>query len=690
MLANPDGLGAIWDGSGVRFALFSAHAKRVDLILFDSDHNPVRTIPVTGRTGQVWHVYVGGIAPGQRYGYRVHGPWEPKAGHRFNAKKVLLDPYVRAVSRMPIWDRSLYGHDTGVDDLVISGKDSARSAPIGAVVALNRAPRTFAKIPWSDTIIYETHVKGLSMLHPEVPAKLRGTYMGAASEPVLTHLQKLGVTTIEFLPVHAAVQDERLVRAGLSQYWGYNTLSYFAPDPRFATGDGLSAPDEFRAMVDAFHVADFEVILDVVYNHTGEGDHLGPTLSFRGLDNASYYMPLPENPRYLYDSTGCGNTLNVSCAYVKQLIMDSLRYWVEVMHVDGFRFDLATSLLRDAQGVNLQAGLLQMIQQDPVLSRVKLIAEPWDLGHGGYRLGAFPAPWREWNDKYRDTARRFWCKKGFVAGEFATRLSGSSDLFAHGHRQPSASINYVTCHDGFTLEDLVSYNTKCNEANGEHGQDGSNINYSTNCGVEGLTGEIAILARRDRLKRSLLTTLFMSQGVPLLLGGDELGRSQQGNNNPYCQDNAVSWYSWEFGVRERAMLEFVRALIAFRKAHPGLRRTCFLTGKQDSGGAKDVVWWHPNGREMNSEDWHRTRAFAMWLAAPDMLLMCFNATGIEHFFTLPDVETRGGWWGAIGMDPAPLGSRVQIPPQSVVVATAGPCRSAKAFGASGKRVQVPA
>lgn len=684
MSTKPTRLGATWNGKGVDFALFSAHAKRVELILFDAQHKLTRTVPVRARTDNVWHVYVEGLAPGQRYGYRVDGPWRPTEGHRFNAKKVLLDPYARAISRMPIWDRSLYGHDVESSDLAISGKDSATSAPIGAVVATNSEPSTFAPIPWSDTIIYETHIKGLSMLHPAVPTELRGTYRGAVAEPVIAHLKRLGVTSIELLPVHVAVQDERLVKMGLAQYWGYNSLSYFAPDPRLAAGDGLSAPGEFRQMVQTLHAAGFEVLLDVVYNHTGEGNHLGPTLSFRGLDNASYYIPQPDNTRYLYDTTGCGNTLNVACAHVRQLIMDSLRYWVEEMHVDGFRFDLATSLLRDSRGVNMQADLLQMIQQDPVLSRVKLIAEPWDLGPGGYRLGAFPAPWREWNDRYRDAVRRFFCNQAPVSGEFATRVAGSSDLFAAGHRTPSESVNYVTCHDGFTLEDLVSYTTKRNDANGEQGRDGPSVNYSTNCGTEGPTNEAGTLACRKRLKQSLLTTLFVSQGVPILHGGDEIGRTQRGNNNAYCQDNEISWYDWTLGSREKEMFEFVCTLIAFRKAHRGLCRDHFLTGRKGSDGTRDVVWWHPDGREMNSSDWSHALAFAMWLAAPDMLLVCFNSLGRAQSFTLPQLKTGGEWWSAIGLEPAPLGETVRIPPQSVVVATVGRYDSGQTPGALGE------
>ncbi|MDE2731596.1 MAG: glycogen debranching protein GlgX [Bacteroidota bacterium] len=659
--------GTHFDGSGVHFAVFSAHAERVELVLFDANHHPVRTVNVTGRSGDIWHVYVAGARPGQRYGYRVHGPWSPVKGHRFNAGKVLLDPFARAISRMPVWNRCLYGYDTGADDLAICRSDSAHYAPVGVVMENMSTLRSPLNIPWSDTIIYETHIKGLTQLHPDVPAELRGTYLGAASAPILDHLKRLGVTAVELLPVHAAVQDERLVRSGLSQYWGYNTLSFFAPDPRFASGDGISAVREFQLMVDALHEAGLEVILDVVFNHTGEGDHLGPTLSFRGLDNASYYLGRSGNARFNFDVTGCGNTLNVAHPFVKQLIMDSLRYWVEVMQVDGFRFDLASSLLRDDRKVSVRAGLLQMIQQDPVLSAVKLIAEPWDTGRGGYRLGQFPYPWREWNDKFRNGVRQFWTAQGADAGQFATRLAGSSDLFRACRRPPSSSINYVTCHDGFTLEDLVSYTIKRNAANGEQNKDGSDANYSTNCGEEGPTTCPDVRARRDQLKRSLLSTLLLSQGVPMLLGGDELGRTQGGNNNPYCQDNEVSWYHWAPAARDKELAAFMGQLIALRKAYPELRRIGYLTGEASDDGTRDVVWWHPDRRAMTPTDWRNSRVFGMQLSR---LLVLFNATGEVCDFRLPDPPCGGDWIGCIGLNSVPLGTSVEVPASGVVVAAA--------------------
>lgn len=666
-------LGPYLDQNGVNFSIFSANANRVELVLFDEEHSPERTIDVNGRTGDVWHVYVPGVRAGQRYAYRVHGPWAPDEGHRFNSAKLLLDPYARSISRMPVWDESLFGYDRNRDDRVLNPADSASYAPIGVVTDPGNSGRLKPPldIPWIDTVIYETHVKGLSIQNPDVPPSLRGTYLGAASDAVLGHLQHLGVTTIELLPVYATVQDERLVRNGLSQYWGYNPLSYFAPDPRFSTRGPASAIEEFRVMVDAMHDHGFEVILDVVYNHTGEGDHLGPTLSWRGIDNASYYVPKSGQPRFLYDSTGCGNTLRAEHVYVRRLIMDSLRYWVEVMNVDGFRFDLASTLLREHGRFNRQSGWLQMVQQDPVLSRVKLIAEPWDLGYSGYQLGSYPPPWREWNDKYRDVVRRYWSGEFGITGQFATRIAGSSDLFAPGHRRPSSSINYITSHDGFTLQDLVSYERKHNEANQEHSRDGRSVNYSQNCGQEGSSTNLDILAHRDRLKRSLLTTLFVSQGVPMLLGGDELGRTQQGNNNPYCQDNEISWYDWNLGESNKEQLEFVRELIAFRKAHPSLRRNRFLTGQVETNGLPDAIWWHPEGHVMRSEDWASTQAFGMWLAAPDMLLICFNPTDNVVRFKLSD-EYAWNWglgWGesTVVPDEDSKGGVASVSPQSVLI-----------------------
>ena len=681
MIREITSLGAQLDQNGANFAIFSAHADGVELVLLDEEHRIERTIDVSTRTGDVWHAYVAGVCSGQRYAYRVHGPWAPDDGLRFNAAKLLLDPYAREISRMPQWHESLFGHDRNEDDRVLNPADSAPYAPIGVVVdsGPTTGAKVFPRIPWRDTVIYETHVKGLSVLHPDVPPALRGTYLGAASAPVLSHLKSLGVTTVELLPVHAAVQDERLVQGGLSQYWGYNPLSYFAPDSRFAAGDAASVAAEFRAMVDTMHDAGLEVILDVVYNHTGEGNHVGPTLSWRGIDNASYYVAKPGQSRFLYDSTGCGNTLRAEHPFVRRLIMDSMRYWVEVMNVDGFRFDLTSTLLRERCEVNMQSGWLQMVQQDPILSRVKLIAEPWDVGRRGYRLGACPAPWREWNDKYRDAVRRYWRGESGMAGELATRLAGSSDLFKAGHRRPSSSINYVTSHDGFTLLDLVSYRQKRNLANLEDNKDGTNANYSQDCGKEGPSADQRVVAQRNRLRRSLLTTLFVSQGVPMLLGGDELGRTQLGNNNAYCQDNEISWYDWDIDPSGQEMLDFVRQLIAFRKAHPSLRRNRFLTGEVGANGLPDAVWWHPEGRAMQSEDWAKAHAFGMWLAAPDMLLICFNPTGEPVRFKLSDdyVWSWGLGWGehSVLMDSESEGSFASVDFQSVLVLHAQPSTS---------------
>ena len=563
---QPAPLGATWDGLGVNFALYSDHAEKVELVLFDAPEHtePAWTGELTERTGPIWHGYIPGLRPGQLYGYRVHGPFEPEKGHRFNANKVLLDPYAKAIGRPLDWHKSLFGYEVGHadEDLSFSAEDSAAYAPLGAVIEEGFAwgDDRLLNIPWQDTIIYETHVKGISKLHPEVPEPLRGTYLGLCSEPMLDHFRELGVTTIQLLPVHAKVNDWHLVKKGLSQYWGYNTLAYFAPEPSYSSNGSISAVRDFKMMVRSLHAAGFEVIVDVVYNHTGEGNRLGPTLSFRGIDNLSYYKANPDNPRYLMDYTGTGNTLHAGNPHVLQLIMDSLRYWVLEMHVDGFRFDLAAALARDLYEINMLSSFFQVIQQDPVLSQVKLIAEPWDVGPGGYQVGSFPWQWAEWNGRYRDAVRRFWRGDDGMKGEFATRFSGSSDLYELSGRRPFASINFLTAHDGFTIEDLVSYNEKHNAANQEGNRDGSNANYSTNCGVEGPTQDPVILGKREALKRSLITSLLLSQGVPMLLGGDELSRGRRGNNNPYCQDNEINWFNWDLSDRKQAFLEFVRGV----------------------------------------------------------------------------------------------------------------------------------
>src|SRR5688500_14822733 len=599
----PYPLGATWDGGGVNFALFSEHATAVELCLFDSPDATVEsvTIPLTEQTDMVWHGYLPDIRPGQLYGYRVHGPHDPAAGHRFNRRKVLLDPYAGVIGREARWHPSLFGypHDGSTEDC--DQQDSAPYAPLAAVIDASftwgddRPPRT----PWHETVIYELHVKGFSKLNPQVPEPLRGTYLGLASEAGISHLKALGVTAVELMPVHHHLDEARLWEHGLVNYWGYNTLSYFAPDTRFAMSTApLDCVREFKTMVRALHAAGLEVILDVVYNHTAEGDHHGPMLSLRGIDNASYYRLQPDNCARYQDFTGCGNTLNMRSPRVLQLIMDSLRYWVLEMHVDGFRFDLASALARELHAVDKLGAFFDIIHQDPVLSTVKLIAEPWDLGEGGYQVGNFPPRWAEWNGKYRDTLRAFWRGDGGGVSELATRLSGSSDLYAQSGRLPYASINFITSHDGFTMADLVSYERKHNEANLEGNRDGENHNISWNCGVEGPTNDPDINALRRKHRRNLMASLLLSHGVPMLSGGDELGRTQRGNNNPYCQDNEISWTGWQTDDHGAAFLAFVRNLIALRRAQPVLRRRRFFLGRSIRGATvKDVAWLDTAARE---------------------------------------------------------------------------------------------
>jgi len=662
---QPYPLGANWDGLGVNFALYSAHADQVALVLFDKpgDKSPSRTIILPERTGPVWHGYLPGLRPGQLYGFRVYGPYRPHDGQRFNPNKVLLDPYARAIGRSLIWHPSVFGYKIGHQDadLSFSETDSAPFAPLGAVIGNgfawgdDRQPR----IPWEETIIYETHVKGISERHPDVVKGHRGTYLGLASPPILDHFIKLGVTTVQLLPVHAKLQDQRLVKAKLSQYWGYNTLAYFAPEPSYSTNGPLTAVEDFKMMVKTLHAVGLEVIIDVVYNHTCGGNHLGPTFSFRGLDNKSYYKSNPNDARFLMDYTGTGNTLDVGNPHVLQLIMDSLRYWVQEMHVDGFRFDLAAALARDLYEINMLSAFFQVIQQDPILSQVKLIAEPWDVGPGGYQIGEFPWQWTEWNGKYRDAVRQFWSGKERTGGEFATRVAGSSDLYELSGRHPCASINFVTAHDGYTLEDLVSYEQKHNAANLEDNRDGHNANYSTNCGVEGPSKSAKVVALREARKRALVASLMLSQGVPMLLGGDELSRTQLGNNNAYCQDNALNWYDWQMDEHKESFLLFVQKLIAFRKEHPNFRRHRFLTGQIQDGVTKDVTWWHPNGREMNNLDWLSAdlHAFGMLLRgeticdrsvsgatiSDDSFLVLFNAGASDCDVLLPKMLSEGNW-----------------------------------------------
>jgi isoamylase len=607
---SPYPLGATWDGVGVNFAILTEHGTRVELCLFDSIDAEVEslTIPLPEQTDMVWHGYLPDVHPGQLYGYRVHGPYAPEHGHRFNPRKLVMDPYAKVIGRPTRWHDALFGfrisapHDTAPDE-----RDSAPYAPLGAVVddAFTWGSDRPLRTPWHETLIYELHIKGFTQLHPHVPEQLRGTYLGLASEPAIRHLTSLGVTAVEIMPAHHHTDEWHLVQRGLKNYWGYNTLSYFAPDPRYALSPApLEAVREFKVMVRALHAAGLEVILDVVYNHTAEGNHLGPTLSLRGIDNSSYYRLLPDNRRYYQDFTGTGNTLNVRSPRVLQLIMDSLRYWVLEMHVDGFRFDLASALARELHAVDKLGAFFDIIHQDPVLSQVKLIAEPWDLGEGGYQVGNFPPKWTEWNGKYRDSVRRFWRGDKGAVSELATRLSGSSDLYEQSGRRPYASINFVTAHDGFTLADLVSYNEKHNEANGENNHDGENHNLSWNCGAEGPTNDRRILDLRARQRRNLMATLLLSVGVPMISGGDELGRTQKGNNNAYCQDNEISWTHWDLSTSERDFLQFVKQLIRIRKENPVLRRRKFLQGRRIRGaGVLDITWLDAWGDEMADETW---------------------------------------------------------------------------------------
>jgi glycogen operon protein len=607
----PYPLGATWDGVGVNFAIFSEHATRVELCLFDSLDSEVEslTIPLPEQTDMVWHGYLPDVHPGQLYGYRVHGPYAPHAGHRFNPNKLVIDPYAKVVGRATRWNEALFGFTVETDDdTSFDSRDSAPYAPLAAVVdnAFTWGEDRPLRTPWHETLIYELHVKGFTQLNPLVPEALRGTYLGLASEPAIRHLTSLGVTAVELMPVHHHTDEWHLIQRGLRNYWGYNTLCYFAPDVRYAAaGRPLEAVREFKMMVRALHAAGLEVILDVVYNHSAEGNHLGPTLSLRGIDNSSYYRLEPHNRRFYQDFTGTGNTLNMRSPRVLQLIMDSLRYWVLEMHVDGFRFDLASALARELHAVDKLGAFFDIIHQDPVLSQVKLIAEPWDLGEGGYQVGNFPTKWTEWNGKYRDAVRRFWRGDKGVVSELATRLSGSSDLYEQSGRRPYASINFITAHDGFTLADLVSYNEKHNEANCEGNRDGENHNLSWNCGVEGPTDDRRVLELRERQRRNLLATLMLSVGVPMLSGGDEMGRTQTGNNNAYCQDNPISWTHWDLTPAQRDFLDFTRRIIGIWKAYPVLRRRKFFQGRRIRGAeVLDVAWLDPSGREMTDEFWN--------------------------------------------------------------------------------------
>jgi isoamylase len=643
----PFPLGATWDGRGANFALFSVHATKVELCLFDGNGaRELERIALPEYTDEVWHGYLPDARPGQVYGYRVHGPYDPNAGHRFNPYKLLLDPYAKQLRGELVWTDAHFAYRVGhaKADLSFDRRDNARQMPKcvlvdGATIAPHRHP----SIPWTDTIIYEAHVRGLTMQNRGVPDALRGRFTALASDAIVEHLRALGVTTIELLPIHAFVQDRYLVQQQLSNYWGYNTIGFFAPEQRYGS------PEEFRSTVLKLHDAGIEVILDVVYNHTAEGNHLGPTLSFKGIDNASYYWLMPDQRRYYDDFTGCGNSFNLHHPRVLQLVLDSLRWWVEGMGVDGFRFDLATTLGRGPDGFNPWGGFCKAIGQDPVLQKTKLIAEPWDMGLGGYQVGNFPPGWSEWNDKFRDAARRFWRGDAGLIGEMAERITGSADLYYKRGRRPWAGVNFVTAHDGFTLADLVAYDGKHNEANKEDNRDGTDDNSSWNGGVEGPTDDEAILANRTRRQRNLLATLFLSQGVPMLLAGDELGNSQDGNNNAYAQDNEIGWVTWPEPIPgDGSLLDFARTLIRLRKAHPNLRRGRFLTGQPSEVGIKDITWVTAEGVEANQEDWQfpdaRTFSFVIAPAgrAP-ALWVIFNGHYEPVPFTVPAATYGTGW-----------------------------------------------
>lgn len=608
---TPYPIGPVFDGSGTNFSLFSEIAERVELCLFDEQKNETR-IDLPEVTGFCWHGYLPDVEPGQRYGYRVHGPWEPENGHRCNPAKLLMDPYAKAIEGQVQWDEAVFPYPFDAGFEVKNDSDSAPFMPRCVVHQPHfdwEGDRRL-QIPWHETIIYETHVKGLTARHPEVPLELRGTYAGLTHPAIIDYFKALGITAVELLPVHQFIHDQHLVDKGLRNYWGYNTIGYFTPHNEYASETRPGAVvSEFKQMVRSLHHAGIEVILDVVYNHTGEGSHLGPMLSFKGIDNAYYYR-LAEDPRYYMDYTGCGNSLNMRHPLALQLLMDSLRYWVLEMHVDGFRFDLASTLARELHDVDRLSSFFDIIQQDPVISQVKLIAEPWDVGEGGYQVGNFPPLWTEWNGKYRDCIRDFWAGREQTLGEFAYRFTGSPDLYENTSRLPYASINFVTAHDGFTLNDLVSYNEKHNDANGDDNEDGESHNRSWNCGAEGPTDDAEINALRDRQKKNFLVTLMLSQGVPMLLGGDEFGRTQQGNNNGYCQDNEISWYDWE--NIDETLLHFCRRLIRFRREHTVFRRRRWFLGRRIHGSeVKDIIWITPDGQQMEEENWGEGHASSL-------------------------------------------------------------------------------
>jgi isoamylase len=685
----PHPLGATWDGRGTNFALFSANAEKVELCLFDNHgRRELERIPLPERTEDVWHGYLNDVAPGQLYGYRVHGPYEPEQGFRFNPHKLLIDPYAKRLAGRLVWSDAHFAYRAGGHraDLSFDRRDNGRGMLKAIVIdeAFTWGEEAGPLIPWEDTIIYEAHVKGLTQLREDVPRGWRGSFRGLAAPAIIDHLKRLGVTTIELLPIHAFLDERHLLERGLVNYWGYNTLCFFAPEPRYAgTGNPL---DVFRSTISRLHDAGIEIVLDVVYNHTAEGNHLGPTLSFRGIDNTSYYRLLPEQPRYYDDFTGCGNALNLAHPRVLQMVMDSLRYWVEVCHVDGFRFDLATTLGRLPNGFDPGAGFFAAIRQDPILAGVKLIAEPWDVGPGGYQVGSFPTGWSEWNDQFRRTLRRYWTGEANLIGDISSRMTASADLFNHDNRSPRASVNYVTVHDGFTLADLVSYSHKHNEANGEANRDGSDDNNSTNCGVEGPTSDKEITELRRQLRRNLLACLLLAQGVPLLLSGDEAGNSQHGNNNAYCQDNEIGWIDWSgLGQEGEDMTALVAQLTELRRRFPQLRVRHWVKAWREDG-ASGVLWLTPQSTdtEMTEADWNFPESrFLSYVLGPvepgqPALYVVLNAAAHAIEFALPKLPHYNSWTTELNTAPGgptgqslPAGWKSQAPARSVLVFSGG-------------------
>jgi len=662
-------LGATFDGQGVNFAVFSEYAEQVELCLFDpSGKEEIKRIKIRDRLDLVWHCYIPNLKPGTLYGYRVSGPYDPKKGQRFNPNKLLIDPYARAIEGRFDLNDACFGYEIGnqYEDLSFDQRDSAPFMPKCKVIdpAFDWGGDRLPKVPWKDTIIYEAHVKGLTVKNPDVPKNIRGTYASLASDPMLKYFSGLGVTAVELMPVHTFVDSRTLTERGLKNYWGYDSIGYFAPEMRYSSS---GTPQEFKEMVKRLHSAGFEVILDVVYNHTAEGNQMGPTLSFRGIDNFNYYRLVEGDERYYMDYTGTGNTLNMTQPKVLQLIMDSLRYWVLEMHVDGFRFDLAAALARELHDVDKLGAFFDIINQDPILSQVKMIAEPWDIGEGGYMVGNFPVGWAEWNGRYRDSVRKFWKGDGGLIGELAYRITGSSDLYERGGRRPFASVNFITAHDGFTLNDLVSYNEKHNEANKEDNKDGENNNNSWNCGAEGPTDNPDITALREKQKRNFFATLLLSQGIPMTLHGDEICRTQNGNNNVYCQDNELSWMNWDIGENQARLLEFVKGLIRLKKEHPTFRKGHFFQGRKIRGSdAKDIMWLRPDGLEMTEEEWntHFAKCLGLYLAGramnefddrgnpivDDSFIMLINAHHEEIPFKMPGYPLKAQWRALIDTD----------------------------------------